>query len=434
MGGEGRPASASALASGVAKGEGAKGGAARGVAGVGLEPLGSMQGMGGGSGASGWVPAALGACAALTVVWRAVMGSVVAVVGVRGALALVAAAATAAGGVGAMLWREAGRLEEGMPRRRPPPGTRFADLERVVREDAVPHLLLLPDGPHAGPSVSLSVVVPAYNEEERLVPMLNECVAYLEDRRRASLSGAEAVGDGPASPTARGRKELTYEVVVVDDGSSDATVETALRYERRGSMSGELRVLRLPRNGGKGAAVQAGMLCARGERLLMCDADGATDFSCLGRLERALEEAEARAGPAGAGAVVYGSRAHLQQQAAVKRTALRNALMHGFHLLVGSVVGFKIRDTQCGFKLFSRRAARLIFPNQRLRRWCFDVEVLALARALGVATAETPVAWVEIAGSKIRPSSILHMAFELALVKLAYSTGLWRVHRHVEPN
>ena len=374
---------------------------------------------------SGWVPLALGSCAALTVAWKTLGKAVVALVGLRAAAFASTVALTSAFLLGGALLREAGRLDEGMPRKRPPAGSRWADLERVVREDATPLLVSREE-----PSVSLSVVVPAYNEEERLVPMLNECVAYLEDRRRASL-GASPARDGKAAG-ARGvaqskeGKELSYEILIVDDGSKDGTVETALRYERRGSMSGELRVLRLPRNGGKGMAVQAGMLCARGEKLLMCDADGATDFSCLGRLERDLDKAVAGCAQ---GAVVYGSRAHLQHQAAVKRTKLRNALMHGFHLLVGSVVGFKIRDTQCGFKLFSRRAARAIFPNQRLRRWCFDVEVLALARALDVATVETPVAWVEIAGSKIRPTSILHMAFELGLIKLGYSTGVWRVHQ-----
>ena len=116
----------------------------------------------------------------------------------------------------------------------------------------------------------------------------------------------------------------------------------------------------------------------------------------LERLERALladGAAAARrvgAGSAGGGGigetlgVVVGSRAHLQSDAAAERTWYRTLLMHGFHALVFAVVGNRIKDTQCGFKLFTRRSARLLFRNLRLRRWCFDVELISLALALGI--------------------------------------------------
>ena len=110
----------------------------------------------------------------------------------------------------------------------------------------------------------------------------------------------------------------------------------------------------------------------------------------------------------------------MERAAMAKRSPARNFLTWGFHLLVTTVAGGRIRDTQCGFKLFTRRAATLLFPNQRLQRWCFDVEVLYLADQLDVPVSEVPVMWTEMPGSKIRALSVVDMAFELLTLKLAY--------------
>jgi dolichyl-phosphate beta-glucosyltransferase len=190
------------------------------------------------------------------------------------------------------------------------------------------------------------------------------------------------------------------------------------------------------------------MLCARGQRLLMMDADGATKVSDLERLEAKLAEissckeepisspARTRNGKTGVAAkatsssglgFVLGSRADLQDAATAKRSAVRNFLMHGFHLLVMMVVGHQIRDTQCGFKLFSRSAAQQLYSNQRLQRWCFDVELVYLAQRLKVPMAEVQVNWTEIPGSKIRVTSMVHMAIELAMIRAGYSSGMWKV-------
>lgn len=124
---------------------------------------------------------------------------------------------------------------------------------------------------------------------------------------------------------------------------------------------------------------------------------------------------------------VLGSRAHMQEMASAKRSPIRNFLMHGFHFLVMIVVGNEIRDTQCGFKLYTRAAAARVFTNQRLQRWCFDVEHVLLAQKLKVPMAEVGVTWTEIPGSKIRPSSVVHMALELVLLKMGYGLGMWSV-------
>ena len=241
----------------------------------------------------------------------------------------------------------------------------------------------------------------------------------------------------------------------MDDGSSDATSEVAFEYVKRHGVDA-VRLLTLRSNKGKGYAVKAGIMCSRGKLVLFMDADGATAIEEVEKLERALEavqgeraterdaDSTTKGNTAGTNTntnananantkansntntntnnriLVAGSRAHLQATATAKRTALRNFLMHGFHALVTLVVGNEIRDTQCGFKLMTREAAQAIVPQQRLQRWAFDVELIKLAGMLGVRMREVQVVWTEIPGSKVRVSSIVHIAFELLLIKIGY--------------
>ena len=224
-------------------------------------------------------------------------------------------------------------------------------------------------------------------------------------------------------------------MLIVDDGSRDGTGTVAFKYVRQHGFDA-VRVLRLPRNKGKGYAVKAGMMCSRGAKVLLMDADGATAVSEVEKLESAMKSICATTSstptPTSTPLIkpqlgfVLGSRAHLQETAMAHRTWLRNILMHGFHALVTLVVGNTIRDTQCGFKLFTRATARLLFPNQRLQRWAFDVELVRLAQVFGVPMAEVQVTWTEIPGSKVRVTSIVHIAFELVLVALGYRSGVWR--------
>ncbi len=274
---------------------------------------------------------------------------------------------------------------------------------------------------------SLSIVIPAYNEEDRLPSTLQETLAYLAHRRDRQ---------GP---------NFTYEVVIVDDGSSDNTAHVAFKYVRKHGFDA-VRVLRLPSNRGKGFAVKAGMLCSRGANLLLMDADGATRVSEVEKLEAKMKDllllssststtstssdnnknSNKNKATSQSLGFVLGSRAHLQETAMAKRTAVRNVLMHGFHALVTLVIGNEIRDTQCGFKLLTRPAARYLFPNQRLQRWAFDVELVSLAQTLKVPMSEVQVTWTEIPGSKVRITSIAHIAFELATIAVGYKSGLWR--------
>jgi dolichyl-phosphate beta-glucosyltransferase len=231
---------------------------------------------------------------------------------------------------------------------------------------------------HDPAAVTVSVVVPAYNEEDRMPQAMAEMTSH--------LTAMEEAGQPDGSP-------FSWEIIVVDDGSSDGTAAVAAGLTKQWG-GDRVRVLHQVKNTGKGGAVRKGMMRARGEYLLMADADGATSASDLSRLL-----AGARAAERGGLSVAIGSRAHMQDggagsapaattaagaaaggQRSVKRSAVRRVLMWGFHTFVSMMAGGSgIKDTQCGFKLFSRAAARQLFPVQHIERWAFDVELVYLA-------------------------------------------------------
>ncbi|KYN38376.1 Dolichyl-phosphate beta-glucosyltransferase [Trachymyrmex septentrionalis] len=261
-------------------------------------------------------------------------------------------------------------------------------------------------------SVQLSVIVPAYNEEQRLPPMLDECLEYLEERRKSGL---------------------TYEVIVVSDGSTDKTVDVAYHYASKYST---LKVLNLIKNRGKGGAVRLGMLSARGSVLLFADADGATKFNDLKKLDESLinvlgfDYINKPEKTASSDAVICGSRAHLEKEETAKRSYFRLFLMHGFHFLVWLLCVRGIRDTQCGFKLLTRKSAKTIFEALHVERWAFDVEMLYIAQTLNIPVTEIAVNWTEIEGSKIIPFwSWLQMGRDLFFIWLRYRIGAWKINK-----
>ncbi|CAH1400616.1 unnamed protein product [Nezara viridula] len=264
------------------------------------------------------------------------------------------------------------------------------------------------------PTVSLSVIVPAYNEEERLPPMLDECLDFLEKRCK-EISG------------------FSYEVIVVSDGSKDKTADVALQYTKNFG-SEKVRVLDLKPNRGKGGAVRLGVLSARGSVILFADADGATKFSDITKLEESLlqlKKCDYIKDPdkvANSYAVVCGSRSHLEEESLATRSLFRIFLMHGFHFLVWSLAVRSIRDTQCGFKLFTRKTAKFLFSKIHVERWAFDVELLYIAELYKIPTSEIAVNWTEIDGSKIVPIfSWLQMGRDLILIWFRYRIGAWKI-------
>lgn len=250
-------------------------------------------------------------------------------------------------------------------------------------------------------SVDLSVIVPAYNEEERLGSMLGETLGYLKGR-----TGGEA--------------GFSWEVIVVDDGSRDGTAGVAREVGGRDGV----RVVRLERNCGKGYAVRAGMLVGRGRYLLMADADGATVFEEVEKLEGAVS--------GGGGAdVAVGSRVHLRGRRGVAggegREWFRELISWVFHWVVVIVGGVRgVGDTQCGFKLYSREAARVAFVGQRVRRWAFDVENLYRVQRAGLRVVEVGVRWTEVAGSKVSVvKATVNMVWDMVRMRYMYGTGRW---------
>lgn len=255
------------------------------------------------------------------------------------------------------------------------------------------------------PTVDLSVIIPAYDEEKRLPVMLEECMEFLEKK----------VKEEP---------NFKYEVIVVSDGSRDKTVECALKYSKKYTCE-KFRVLELVKNRGKGGAVRYGMLSSRGKYLLFADADGATTFSDYKLLEKSIHKLSNSWKDE---VLSIGSRAHLEEESMAKRSIFRTFLMHGFHMLVWIFAVKGIRDTQCGFKLLTRSAARRIFNVMHVERWAFDVELLFITQSYKMPIDEIAVKWEEIDGSKITPFfSWLEMGRDLILIWLRYQIGAWKL-------
>jgi dolichyl-phosphate beta-glucosyltransferase len=208
---------------------------------------------------------------------------------------------------------------------------------------------------------------------------------------------------------------FTWEIIVVDDGSKDNTCKVVRGYA---DTNPEIRLLRQPKNMGKGAAIQAGSLHARGELILMVDADGASKISDLEKLEAKVRED----GSANRERVAVGSRTEKGQ-----REPLRKFLGLGFHGLIWLAGVRGISDTQCGFKLFTREAARVLFPNQHVQCWCFDPELLLIAQRRKMLVYEVPIEWNEIGGSKMKVKSMIRMATDLLRIAVFHRVGAWTI-------
>lgn len=216
-------------------------------------------------------------------------------------------------------------------------------------------------------SPKLSVIIPAYNEAERLPDTIDEAYKWLAEH-----------------------SEGGFEIIVVDDGSSDTTVrDTHEMISRRP----HLKVLEQHENRGKGAAVRRGMLEAIGEVRLFMDADHSTHIREVAKVLPAIE----------AGAeVVIASRQHPDSDISVSQSWLREHMGKSFNYIMRSIVGLQMQDTQCGFKAFTAKSAEAIFSRQKLDGFSFDVELLFLASRLGFRIAEIPVEWINEPNSRVR--------------------------------
>ncbi len=247
------------------------------------------------------------------------------------------------------------------------------------------------------PHDSLAIVLPAYNEAERIGPALDELLGYLGSPAAAALPRPVAV-------------------LVVDDGSSDSTAAlVAGRPEATGPRDGDgltLRVITVP-HGGKGAAVRTGMLAADADLIVFADADMATPPDQLPLLVAALADHD----------VALGSR--IQPDGSDMRATqpgVRRLLGKAFHLLASIWVVGPVKDTQCGFKGFTRAAADDLFARQRITSIVFDVELVYLARRRGYRLAIVPIRWYDKRGSRMaaRPGLALRVAWDLFRIPLLH--------------
>jgi len=163
---------------------------------------------------------------------------------------------------------------------------------------------------------------------------------------------------------------------------------------------------------------------ARGKMVLFADADGATRFSDLKKLETKLHDIR----NSSENGLVCGSRAHLEKESIAERSTLRTILMKAFHMCVWLFGCKSIQDTQCGFKLMTRETARVAFNTLHIERWAFDVELIKIAELLKIPTSEVSVNWTEIDGSKLDPiSASIQMFKDLFFLWLRYFVGVWRI-------
>ncbi|MDX1388563.1 MAG: glycosyltransferase family 2 protein [Acidobacteriota bacterium] len=236
----------------------------------------------------------------------------------------------------------------------------------------------------------LSVVVPAYNEEKRLGGSLEKIGAYLDTN------------------------DIDAEIIVVDDGSSDATerIAAGLLRGRRG------KVLRNVENRGKGHSVRRGTLESSGRWVLLTDADLSSPIEEHSKLALAVREHDLD--------VAIGSRALPESDIKVRQAPLREAMGKIFNRIIRLGTGLRFRDTQCGFKLYDLDRTRPLFERMVVDRFAFDVEFLFLAVRYGLAVREVPVVWADSKGSKVGiVTSPINMVWDLLRVRWRFRRGLY---------
>jgi len=211
----------------------------------------------------------------------------------------------------------------------------------------------------------LSVVIPAYNEQERIGDTLTAVLGYVDANR------------------------IQAEILVVDDGSTDRTSDVAT--EKLGRQRG--RVLRNVENRGKGYSVRKGITEARGRWVLMCDADQSTPIEEHARFAEIARDRDLD--------IVIGSRGLPDSKIEVRQRAYRESLGKTFNFIVRSLTGLRLHDTQCGFKLMDRKRVMPIVEKSIIDGFAFDVELLCVATRFGLSIAEVPVIWRNSPESKV---------------------------------
>jgi dolichyl-phosphate beta-glucosyltransferase len=236
----------------------------------------------------------------------------------------------------------------------------------------------------------LSVIIPAYNEESRIYRTLKSVNEYLS------------------------KQPYEYEIIVVNDGSKDKTADIVRDAQKEIQ---NLRLIDNSENRGKGAAVNQGIMSARGKIRLFMDADNSTTID---HIERMFPEFDAGYD------VVVGSRRVRGAKIAVHQNIIRESLGRIFNLIVRIITDLPQKDTQAGFKAFSEKASIEIFPRQTVWRWAFDVELLVIARNLGFKIKEIPITWVNDPKTHVKLSGMINMLIEVIKIRLNEIKGRYK--------
>ena len=225
---------------------------------------------------------------------------------------------------------------------------------------------------------SLSVVVPAFNEQRRITSLLSGLVRFKEKNR------------------------LLKEIIVVDDGSTDGTARAAREFGKK------ILLIAHAKNLGKGAAVKTGILAAKCDFVLFMDADGSTPVSQIPKIVSALQDSD----------LALGSRSIAGSRITQSKPLLRDAISRFANFYINFLFGLGCSDAFCGFKGMRRGLAERIMPALASKGWIFDVELIARAKARGARISEVPVEWGYACGSKLKPKKLLFALFELISLRL----------------
>ncbi len=234
--------------------------------------------------------------------------------------------------------------------------------------------------------IEISVVIPTYNEEEKISETLKSVLAYLSSNFK------------------------TFEVIVVDDGSQDRTLQEVEKYP-------QIKILRNLINHGKGYSVKKGILASQGELILFMDADSSTDISELKKLQPYLSDFP----------IVIASRAIENSQVLKRQNLFKVFLGRSGNKLIQYILGLQINDTQCGFKLFQSKTKNL-FNQLTINRWGFDFELLFLAKLFHYPIKEVPVTWVNRQESRVTSLSYLQTLLQVFQVRLNYLIGKYKTN------
>lgn len=234
----------------------------------------------------------------------------------------------------------------------------------------------------------ISIIIPAYNEEKRIINTLSRVKEYMSSQN------------------------YSYEVLVVVDGAKDKTAEVSKSFS---SEWPELRVIDNKENHGKGYVVRQGMIEAKGEYRVFTDADNSTDISHLEKMIQKFKEGFD---------IVMGTRDYkdaIGAKQAIPQSGIKRLLGNMGNLFIQVLVVPGVWDTQAGFKGFSAAAAERIFPQLKITRWGFDIEIWALARKFKYKIAKIPLFWKNDAESKVKPSAYFAVLLETVKIRL----NLW---------